>query len=186
MTDEPEAPRSRPIVLVGLMGAGKSCVGKRLARRLGLAFTDADDEIARAAGRSIEEIFRSLGEPTFRSGERRVIARLLDAGPQVLATGGGAFIDPEIRARIKHGAISVWLKADLDILVQRTRGRTGRPLLNAGDPRTILAELMAVRYPVYAEADIVIETGVEGIEVTVERIVAALRDRAPSDHSLEV
>lgn len=186
MSTAPEKPRSAPIVLIGLMGAGKTSVGKRLARRLGLDFVDADDEIVRAAGQSIEDIFKTLGEPMFRSGERRVIARLLDAGPQVLATGGGAFIDPEIRARIRQSAVSIWLKAELDVLVHRTKGRSGRPLLNTGDPRSTLAKLMAVRYPIYAEADIVIETGIENIDVTVERILAALRERALSSDPLKV
>jgi len=166
----------KPVVLVGLMGAGKTCVGRRLARRLGRRFTDADDEIVLAAGCSIEEIFETMGEDVFRSGERRVIARLLDEGPSVLATGGGAFIDEETRARIKAGAVSVWLKADLDVLVRRTRGRPGRPLLKTGDPRATLARLMAARYPIYAEADIVVETGDEPVDATVERIAAALHD----------
>ncbi|MCU0838672.1 MAG: shikimate kinase [Rhodospirillales bacterium] len=166
----------RPVVLVGLMGAGKTCVGKRLARRLGLRFTDADDEIVQAAGRSIEEIFETMGEAVFRSGERRIIARLLDEGPCVLATGGGAFIDAETRARIKTSAVSVWLKADLDVLVRRTRGRPGRPLLKTADPRSTLADLMSARYPIYSEADIVVETSDESVDTTVERIVLALND----------
>lgn len=174
----------RPLVLVGLMGAGKSCVGRRLARRLGCPFTDADEEIAKAAGCSIEEIFAKMGEAAFRSGERRVIARLLEESPGVLATGGGAFMDEETRARIKACAISVWLKADLDVLVRRTRGRTGRPLLNTGDPRATLARLMAERYPIYAEADVVIETGDEPIDATVERIIEALH-RCPAAASPE-
>ncbi len=168
--------RQRPVVLVGLMGAGKTCVGKRLARRLGLRFTDADDEIVQAAGRSIEEIFETMGEAVFRSGERRIIGRLLDEGPCVLATGGGAFIDAETRARIKNSAVSVWLKADLDVLVRRTHGRPGRPLLKTGDPRSTLADLMSVRYPIYSEADIVVETCDESVDTTVERILMALNE----------
>jgi shikimate kinase len=166
----------RPVVLVGLMGAGKTCVGKRLARRLGRRFADADDEIVRAAGCSIEEIFETMGEAAFRSGERRIIARLLDEGPAVLATGGGAFIDAETRSRIRARAISVWLKAELDVLVHRTRGRPGRPLLKSGDPRATLAQLMSARYPIYAEADIIVETGDEPIDQTVNRILDALRE----------
>lgn len=168
----------KPIVLVGLMGAGKTCVGRRLARRLDLPFTDADDEIQKAAGCSIEDIFRIMGESAFRSGERRVIARLLGNGPQVLATGGGAFIDAETRARIKAYAVSVWLRADLDTLFQRTQGRSGRPLLASGDPRAILESLIAVRYPIYAEADITIDTGDESIDSTVGRTIAALKRHA--------
>jgi shikimate kinase len=173
---QPSAPIDRqPIVLVGLMGAGKTCVGRRLARRLGCRFIDADDEIVRAAGCSIEEIFARLGENVFRRGERRIIARLLDEGACVLATGGGAFMDPETRARIKERGISIWLRAELDVLERRTRGRPGRPLLNTDDPRATLAELMAVRYPTYAEADIIIDTGDEPVDVTVTRIIDALR-----------
>lgn len=167
----------KPIVLVGLMGAGKTSIGRRLAHRLALPFADADDEIARAAGRTIEDIFATLGESVFRDGERRVIARLLGHGPQVLATGGGAFMDQETRARIKATALSVWLRADLHVLVQRTSGRIGRPLLRGSDPAEVLGRLMAERYPVYAEADVIVDTRDEARERTVRRIVQALRER---------
>jgi shikimate kinase len=164
----------KSIVLVGLMGAGKTVVGRRLAKRLGLPFVDADDEIVKAAGCSIEDIFATRGESTFREGERRVVARLLQDAPRVVATGGGAFMDAGTRSRIREGAVSVWLRADLDILEKRTRGRSGRPLLKGRDPRTVLASLMAERYPVYAEADVTVESTEEPPEVTVERIVRAL------------
>src|SRR5215468_8121452 len=142
----------RAIVLVGLMGAGKSKIGRRLAARLGLPFFDSDPEIEAAAGETIEEIFTNRGEQVFRDGERRVIARLLAQPVHVLATGGGAFMDPATRAVIARRGISLWLRADLDILVARVSRRSNRPLLKSGDPRAILAELIERRYPVYAEA----------------------------------
>jgi shikimate kinase len=151
----------RTIVLVGLMGAGKSAIGRRLAERLGIPFADADTEIETAAGRSIEEIFAEHGEAAFREGERKVIARLLEGPAHVLATGGGAFMDAETRGRIRALGRSVWLKADLDVLLKRVRKRNNRPLLKQGDPREILQRLMTLRYPVYAEADIAVES-VEG------------------------
>jgi len=169
----------RPVVLIGLMGAGKSCVGRRLAARMGLPFLDADGEFETAAGCTISDYFARFGEPAFRDGERRVIARLL-AGPQcVLATGGGAFCQPETRGRILESAVSVWLKADLDLLVKRTVGRDHRPLLKQGDPREVLEKLMAVRYPIYANADITVESSDTPPEVTVARVLEALA------HSLE-
>lgn len=174
----PAASLDRTIVLVGLMGAGKSCIGRRLAQRLGVAFIDADAEIERAAGCSIAEIFEKYGEPSFRDGERRVMTRLLNDPPSVLAAGGGAFMDPETRALIRERAVSVWLKADLDTLVLRTKGRTHRPLLNAGDPRETLARLIAARYPVYAEADITIETGTDNPGVTCHRVLDAVESLA--------
>jgi shikimate kinase len=166
---------NRSIVLVGLMGAGKSSVGKRLAARIGLPFVDADTEIEKAAGHSIEDFFRLYGEAAFREGERRVIARLLTGPVQVLATGGGSFMDPETRAEIAAHGISVWLRADLDVLLRRVMRRNDRPLLKQGDPKTVLSDLMAKRYPIYAEADIVIDSGDGPHEVVVESIVAALR-----------
>lgn len=166
----------RPIVLVGLMGAGKSCVGRRLAARMGLAFLDADTEFEAAAGCTISEYFARHGEAAFRDGERKVIVRLLE-GPQcVVATGGGAFCDPATRARIKAGAVSLWLRADLDLLVKRTSGRDHRPLLKQGDPREILARLMTTRYPLYAEADVVVDTTDEPPDITVDQALAALAD----------
>jgi shikimate kinase len=169
----------RPIVMVGMMGAGKSAIGRRLAQRLGVPFVDADAEIERAAGCTIEEIFEKHGEAAFRDGERRVIARLLDGPVGVLATGGGAFMDPETRARIRSRAITVWLKVDLDTLVERVSRRGHRPLLKNGDPRKILTQLMAVRAPIYAEADITVETGDAPTAATVERVIEALAAFAP-------
>jgi shikimate kinase len=166
----------RPVVLIGLMGAGKSSVGHRLAARLGAPFRDSDAEIERAAGMTIPEIFERYGEAHFRDGERRVIARLLEEGPaMVLATGGGAFLNAETREAIAARAVSVWLKADIDVLVARTEGRTHRPLLNRGDPRGILAELIEARYPVYAAADVAVESRLEQThEEMAERILEAL------------
>ena len=165
----------RTVVLVGLMGAGKTSVGRRLAEALGVPFRDSDEEIIAAAGMDIADIFATLGEAEFRLGERRVIARLLDAEPHVLATGGGAFMNAETRRLIAERAVSVWLRADLDVLVERTSRRTDRPLLRTGDPREILARLMAERHPIYAEADIAIDSEPGSPhEVMVERVIAAL------------
>ena len=165
----------RTVALVGLMGAGKSAIGKRLAIRLGLPFVDADDEIERAAGCSIAEFFERFGETEFRAGERRVISRLLAGPPHVLSTGGGAYMDPETRALMRHHAITVWLRADLEVLHDRVRKRSHRPLLRQGDPREILARLISQRYPVYAEADIVVESTAQPAEVTTEQVLEALR-----------
>jgi shikimate kinase len=165
---------SRTVVLVGLMGAGKSKIGRRLAARLGLPFFDSDPEIEAAAGESIEDIFANRGERVFRAGERRVIARLLAQPVHVLATGGGAFIDPSTRALIARRGVSLWLRADLDILVARVSRRSDRPLLKQGDPREILAELIERRYPVYAEADVIVDSGAGSPEATVTRAIAAL------------
>ncbi len=167
----------RSLVLVGLMGAGKSCIGRKLAQRLGLPFHDADSEIERAAGCSIADIFAQHGEAAFRDGERRVIARLLDEPLQVLATGGGAYVDPRTRAAIAARAIAIWLRADLDLLVKRTGRKTHRPLLRSGDPREILGRLMAERHPLYAEADIVVDSDEGPPEATVERILRLLAAR---------
>jgi shikimate kinase len=166
---------ARTLVLVGLMGAGKTCIGRELARRLGVAFVDADAEIEAAANCSVEDIFRIYGEKEFRDGERRVIKRLLDGPVHVLATGGGAYMDPETRARIREKGISVWLRADLDLLVNRVARRSNRPLLKNGEPREILARLIDERYPVYAQADIVVDSGREPPEVTSDRVLAAVR-----------
>jgi shikimate kinase len=170
--------RSRTIALVGLMGAGKSSVGRRLASALNLPFRDADEEIEKAAGRSISDIFAQYGEADFRVGERRVIARLLDDPPHVLATGGGAFMNEETRALIKARAVSVWLKVDLDTLSRRVGRKDTRPLLKGKDARAVLEELAAVRYPVYAEADITIESGDTPHHATVDSIIKALKERA--------
>jgi shikimate kinase len=144
----------RSIVLVGLMGAGKSTAGKRLATRLGLMFKDADNEIETAAKLTIPDIFAIYGEPSFRDGEERVIARLMREGPMVLATGGGAYMRETTRARIAEGGVSIWLKAELDVLMRRVRKRGGRPLLQTEDPEETLRQLMAQRHPVYAHADV--------------------------------
>jgi shikimate kinase len=167
----------RTIVLVGLMGAGKSCIGRRLAELLNVPFVDADAEIEKAAGLSIAEIFAKYGEPYFRDGERRVMARLLQDGPSVLAAGGGAFMDADTRHLIKEQSVSVWLRADLDTLAARTKGRSHRPLLNQGDARDTLAQLMSVRYPVYAEADLTVDTGPDNPNVTTAAVLQALEQR---------
>jgi len=145
---------TRPVVLVGLMGAGKSTVGRRLAALLGRDFVDADEAIVEAARRSIPEIFETFGEAHFRDGERRVIARLIDEGHGVIATGGGAFVDPMTRATALEKAIAVWIDCDIDTLVERTARRGNRPLLKQGDPREILTRLARERAPFYAEAPI--------------------------------
>lgn len=170
----PGFPWPRTVVLVGLMGAGKTCIGKRLAQRLGTRFVDADHEVERAAGMSVSDIFETYGEASFRDCERRVIARLLREPPQVLATGGGAFMNDRTRALIKARALSLWLRADLDLLVRRTSRRNTRPLLRQGDPREILARLKAERDPVYAEADVAVDAADGPPEATVERVVAAI------------
>jgi shikimate kinase len=156
------------------MGVGKSSVGRRLANALGLPFRDADAEVELAAGRSISEIFAELGEPTFRDGERRVIARLLDGPPHVLATGGGAFMNPETRALIKSKAISVWLKADLDVLARRVSRKDNRPLLAGKNPMDVLRAQAEARYPAYAEADLTVETGDAAHHITVGQVIQAL------------
>ena len=167
----------RPLVLIGLMGAGKSSVGLRLAKALDVPFVDSDDEIEKAAALTIPEIFEKYGEPHFRSGERRVIARLLTEQPRVIATGGGAFMDAETRAVIADSAVSVWLRADLDVLVARTAGREHRPLLNQGNPREILAGLIAQRYPVYELADVAVNSVAgQAHEDMAARIISALEE----------
>ena len=166
--------RTRPLVLVGLMGAGKSSVGKRLAKQLGWRFVDSDEEIEAAAGCSISDIFAIHGEPIFRDLERRVIARLLGAEPLVLATGGGAWMQPPVREVIRAQATSVWLRAEIEVLLERVSRRDHRPLLENGDKRAILERLMAERYPVYAEADVAVDSGHGAQERVVERVIAAL------------
>ncbi|WCL54176.1 shikimate kinase [Gimibacter soli] len=171
-------PIDRSIVLVGLMGAGKTTVGRRLARKLGLSFVDSDHEIEEAAGMSIAEIFETYGEAEFRAVERRVIARLMDGKPKILATGGGAFINGETRALIQETAISVWLDADVNVLVERTGRRNTRPLLKGGDPREILARLAAERSPIYAEAQLRVVSGDGPHDDVVTRVIEALTNRA--------
>lgn len=168
---------ARPVVLIGLMGAGKSSVGARLAETLGVPFRDSDAEIEKAANLTVPEIFERYGEDHFRAGERKVIARLLGGKPKVLATGGGAFMNDDTRALIAKHAVSVWLKANLAVLVERTSGRGHRPLLNKGNPREILAGLIETRYPVYGEADIHVESRPgQAHGKMVRRIIAALED----------
>lgn len=169
----------RTVVLVGLMGAGKTTVGRRLAQALGLQFRDADHEIEQAAGATVSEIFARHGEAEFRRGERRVISRLLQEPPHVLATGGGAFIDPDTRAEVKAKAISVWLRADLEVLLRRVERRDDRPLLRGGDARTVLARLIDQRYPIYAEADLIVESDAGPHALTVQAVLEALRRAGP-------
>ncbi len=164
----------RAIVMVGMMGAGKSSIGRRLANRLGLPFTDADIEIEQAANASINEIFETHGEAFFRDGERRVIQRLLDGAPKVLATGGGAFIHPDTRAAIKSSAISIWLKADRDLIFARVKRRSNRPLLKTPDPEAVIDRLLVERNPVYAESDIHIQSRDVAHDVVIDDIVTAL------------
>jgi shikimate kinase len=168
---------SRSVVLVGMMGAGKSSVGRRLAGRLSIPFIDADNEIEKAADMTIAEIFAAKGEPYFRAGEARVIARLLDGGPQVLATGGGAFMNPETRAAIRAKGISVWLRATLEVLNRRIKRRGDRPLLKNSDPVETLRRLIDERYPVYAEADFTVESRDVPHDTIVDEIVECLRGR---------
>jgi shikimate kinase len=167
----------RSIVLIGMMGAGKSSIGRRLAARLAIPFVDADMEIEEAAGMSIADIFAAHGEPYFRAGETRVIARLLDHGPQVLATGGGAFMNDRTRAKISETAVSVWLKADLDVLARRLRRRNDRPLLKTADPVATLAALLAEREPVYGKADVTVMSRDTAHDVIVGEIIAAICNR---------
>ena len=166
--------RARTITLVGLMGVGKSSVGRRLANALELPFRDADSEVEAAAGRSIPDIFADLGEPAFREGERRVIARLLDEPPHVLATGGGAFMNDETRALIKARSVSVWLKADLEVLARRVSRKDNRPLIAGRDPMSVLQEQAAQRYPTYELADVMVETGDAAHHITVSQVIDAL------------
>lgn len=165
---------ARSIVLIGLMGAGKTAVGRRLAGALDLPFVDADSEIESAAGQTISEIFAEYGEAYFRNGERKVIARLLGNGPQVLATGGGAYMDRSTRAAIKAHGVSVWLRAELPLLLRRVRRRDNRPLLQGDDPETIMRKLMDERYPIYAKADITVESHDVAHDEVVADIVEAL------------
>lgn len=169
-----DRPKRGPIVLIGMMGVGKSTVGRRLAARLGLSFVDADDEIEKAAGMTISEMFERYGEAYFRDGERRVIARLMDGEPKVIATGGGAFMQDETRSIILEHATAIWLDADIDILVDRVSRREGRPLLKGKDPRTVLIELAAIRNPVYALAPIHVKSAAAPHEMTVDSIMEKL------------
>jgi len=174
MNDTHHTPH-KPIVLVGLMGAGKSTIGRRLASALSLPFVDSDNEIVEAAGCSIGDIFEAYGEAIFRDLEQRVLLRLVSSEPCVIATGGGAFINPVIRENIKEKAISVWLRADLEVLVERVSRRDTRPLLKTGDKGEILARLMDERYPIYATADITINSSAGLHETVVDSVLDALK-----------
>lgn len=169
---------TKSVVLVGLMGAGKTTVGRRLAKVMGVSFKDSDDEISAAAGCSIPDIFEIHGEAIFRDLEQRVISRLLtDEAPQVLATGGGAWMSAVTRELIKKHAVSIWLKADVDVLLERVSRRGGRPLLEKGDKRAILTKLMDERYPIYVEADMTIESDSGAHERVVETIIQLLKEK---------
>lgn len=168
-------PSPHVVVLIGLMGVGKSTIGRRLAPRLGLPFFDSDIEIEAAAGCSVSEFFADYGEAAFRDGERRVIARLLDSGPCVLATGGGSFLDAETRQLIAQRGLSIWLRADVEVMLRRVSRRQCRPLLTGGSPRDILEKLVDQRYPIYSRADITVETGDQPTQDTVDRVFSAIR-----------
>ncbi len=168
-------------MIVGLMGAGKSCIGRNLAKYYGIPFVDADREIEEAAGCCVADIFEIYGEAEFRDGERRVIKRILEGEPCILATGGGAFMNGETRKLISQTGTSLWLKADVEVLIKRTSGRKHRPLLNKGNPANVLRKLAQERYPVYGEADIVVETKDEPLDATVKRVVATLKKLSVKD-----
>jgi shikimate kinase len=172
---------TKPLVLVGLMGAGKTTIGRRLGYALSLPFIDADQEIAEAAGCSISDIFEIYGEEIFRDLEQRVLLRLISEKPRIIATGGGAFMNTPVRQSIKEKAISVWLKAEIDVLLERVSRRDTRPLLKSGDRRVILSRLIDERYPVYAEADIVVDSNAGMHESVVSSILNALQKR--QDHA---
>ena len=173
-TDVAKRLGTRAIVMVGLMGCGKSSVGRRLAARLQLPFVDADDEIEKAAGQRIEDIFSEHGEAFFRDREKMVIARILNQGPLVLATGGGAFIAPDTRQLIKTTSISVWLKAELPVLMRRVLRRDNRPLLKTKDPEAVMRKLIEERYPIYIEADLTVESRDVLHDVIVNNVLNAL------------
>ena len=178
--DLPAKIRQRTIVLVGLMGAGKTTVGRRLASALGMPFKDADHEIEHAAGQTVSEIFEKYGEDHFRDGERKVIARLVSGEPCVLATGGGAFMNAATRAEVTNRGISVWLNADFDLLMARVLRRDHRPLLQQGDPEETMKKLMDERYPIYAKSDITVTSQEGPHAITVKKILHALEDFLPA------
>jgi shikimate kinase len=171
----------RSVILVGLMGAGKTRVGRRLAERLDIPFLDTDVEIERETGKTIAELFTQIGEPAFRDGERLMIARLVQGPVQIIATGGGAFMDPRTRATIRAHGLAVWLRADLDTLIARTAKSHKRPLLEGVDRAAKLAELMALRYPVYAEAELTVDSIHGPVEYTVDAVLSALKDHYGKD-----
>ena len=170
----------RSVVVIGLMGAGKSTIGKRLAQMLGLAFIDADAEIESVSRMSIPELFEAYGEPEFRDLERRVIKRILRTGPRVLATGGGAFMNESTRRTIAKAGVSVWLKADLDVLMERVARKGNRPLLKTANPRATMQELIDRRYPVYAQADVTVQSREEKKDVMALEVIEALA-KLPAD-----
>lgn len=181
MTDKPKRysanlvlPRS--LVLVGMMGAGKSSIGWRLAKKLGIPFHDSDQEVERAAGCTVADIFETWGEKAFKDAERRVVKRLLSEDTQVISTGDGAFIDPETRELIKENAISLWLRADPEILYERVTRRDTRPILFEGDPKEILDAMIEKRYPIYAEADLTVDSNDDAHDATVTRLIEVLKD----------
>lgn len=169
----------RSLIMVGLMGCGKTAIGRRLATRLNLPFVDADDEIELAAGKTITDIFAEHGEQHFREGERKVIARLLNGDAKVLATGGGAFMNLQTREKIRQTGISIWLQAELPVLMRRVARRSHRPLLASGDPEATMRKLMDERYPVYSQADITIQSSDIPHEAVVDEIITRLCDAAP-------
>lgn len=171
----------RPLALVGLMGVGKTTVGRRLAEALNVPFKDADEEIEKAAGQSVSDIFAAYGEAGFRDGEQKVISRLLDDGPHVLATGGGAFVQDSTRSILRQKAITVWLRTDLRVIARRVAHRNHRPLLRNRDPMDVLKEHEKTRYPFYAEADITVDTGDQSHAKSVELVLAALKAFLASD-----
>jgi shikimate kinase len=181
LNPQPPFRLGRTLVLVGLMGAGKTSIGKRIAQHLAVPFADADAEIEAAANMTVAEIFARDGEAAFRAGERRVISRLLDGPIHVLATGGGAFMDPATRARVRERGLSIWLRADIEVLLARVAKRRHRPLLNQGDPREVLERLIAARHPIYAEADLAVDSLAAPAEAMVERVLAQLALRAGPD-----
>jgi shikimate kinase len=174
LKDAKPALLTRPIALVGLMGVGKSSIGRRLADHFGVAFVDADDEIEKAAGQSISDIFASLGEQAFREGEQRVIARLLSEIPLVLATGGGAITNARTRQLLKEKAITIWLRGDIKVLARRVANKNHRPLLKDKDPAVVLKDLARQRYPYYAEADLTVDTGDHSHGRTLQNVLEAL------------
>lgn len=180
----------RCVVLIGMMGAGKSTIGRRMAARLRLPFLDADTEIEAAAGMSIPEIFEAHGEPHFRDGEARVIARLLEAGPSVIATGGGAFMREETRDRVRAKAVSIWLKADADVIMKRVRRRSDRPLLQNADPEGTVSRLLGEREPVYRTADLTILSRDVPHDRIVDECIEALHAKlcaaAPEDNKIDI
>ena len=167
----------KSIVLIGLMGSGKTTIGRKLSYKLNLPFLDSDEEVVKVSGCSIPDIFRVYGEEAFRDTEKKIMLRCLNEKPTIIATGGGAFLNKEIRKKISERGISVWLRASLETLEKRTANKTGRPLLNDNEPRRKLSEFIALRYPIYAEADIIIDTGKESTTETVNSVYNALRTK---------